>query len=103
MSRPTRGSRKFDLIRCGDHQMAPWHMVCIHINRGLVSADQWVLIPLSPDDTREVEGDYLCRDCARTMQNAKPDLELLNAVCMHCMNDIKRTHGYTPADETDQS
>lgn len=91
------GKQAPNVIRCGDHQLAPYHIVCVHVVDGPAAAEDWVAVTLAEDDLREVEADYLCRACNQAMAGGtKPNLDLLRLVCMHCMNGRKKEVGYVP-------
>jgi hypothetical protein len=81
-----------NLIQCGDHAWAPWHIVCVHLIRN--PKQDWNLIELSDDDGREVEGDYLCDKCCdyvrKKGQKAFEKLQdQMRPVCMHCCRNLK--------------
>lgn len=77
---------KEDLIRCGGHGFAPWHIVCVHLVEG--TSKDWVAIPLRPDDGREVDSDWLCPDCADEY-DAGINIDKLKPVCMHCVRKLR--------------
>lgn len=92
-----------NLIQCADHQFAPWHIMCKHLFLPL-PADQWVKIELRDDDGREVDGDWICKDCDARLQTPQDfeklmQADLLAAVCMHCCNDLKRQAGFPSEEE----
>lgn len=78
---------KQDLIKCGNHSYAPWHIVCIHLIEG--TSDEWTLIPLAEDDPREVEGDWLCAECAEEHDAGIRSIDKIKAVCMHCVRKLR--------------
>ena len=74
-----------NLIRCADHQLAPWAIVCIHVMDG--KSDSAVAIP--KEDGSEVMFDWVCPDCESIMEetNESGDIDHLAAVCIHCLRD----------------
>lgn len=97
-----------ELIRCGDHKLAPWHMTCRHLRDQRIPARLWVRVDLRPADTREVDADWVCQECDAEIREggepamsrlvkemSRPDKErTLVAVCMHCLNNLKRQAGF---------
>lgn len=74
-----------ELIRCGDHSLAPWCVVCRHLLDG--SADRWCAVP-SAEPSSEVLYDWLCDECFRTGADVVP-VEDLRCVCIHCVRAMQ--------------
>jgi hypothetical protein len=72
------------LIQCGDHQLAPWSIVCIHLSSG--ESREW--IPLK-SSSPEVDYDWVCPDCVPNSEIEKPDITKLQAVCIHCVRELR--------------
>ena len=77
------------LIQCGDHQLAPWAVTCIHVCDGTASD----VLPIPQDVGSETENDWLCTDCfekfAITQQGT---IENLRVVCIHCLRKLLRPY-----------
>lgn len=72
------------LIKCGDHQFAPWVIVCNHVMNG--TADE--AIPLLRSDNSDQMFDWVCSDCADMIEDGNKEyLERLSCVCIHCLRD----------------
>ena len=82
-----------NLIMCGDHKMAPWSIVCVHLVDG--SSREWMPI----DSTfPEVDFDWVCPDCYSTI--TEPDISRLKAICIHCVRYLRQK--YDPNFEDDE-
>lgn len=79
-------SQNTDLIQCGDHQWAPWSIVCKHLADG--ECQEWV--PLESSNP-EVDFDWTCPDCIPSDENP-PDLDDLRAVCIHCVRKLRKAY-----------
>lgn len=74
-----------DLIECGDHQFAPWSIVCKHLADG--ECPDWLAI----DSTNpEVDYDWVCPTCIETFPD--PKVEDLRAVCIHCVRKLRKAY-----------
>jgi uncharacterized protein YrzB (UPF0473 family) len=87
------------LIRCGDHSLAPWSIVCKHV----VSGEAQEAIPLPKDDGEEVMFDWVCAECSALIneQGSEAYLDRLTCVCIHCVRDHILPL-YKAEDETDE-
>jgi hypothetical protein len=70
------------LIQCGDHKLAPWSVVCIHLLNG--SSEDWQRLP-GEDGNQD---DWLCPVCAAKGAEHVP-VEELKAVCIHCVREMQ--------------
>jgi hypothetical protein len=70
------------LIQCGDHKMAPWSVVCIHLLDGI--SEEWLRQPGEDGD----QDDWLCPSCAAKGAEQVP-VEELKAVCIHCVRELQ--------------
>lgn len=78
------------LIQCGDHQWAPWCVVCVHLATG--ASHQWERIA-GEDGNQD---DWVCPACLAKM----PDdiiVENLKAICIHCVRVLQARDGFDPA------
>lgn len=71
------------LIQCGDHQWAPWSIVCKH----LVSGESADWCPVAAEEDGEVEHDWLCPSCLANHPNH--DVDDLKAICIHCVRILR--------------
>lgn len=77
-------STRYQLVECGDHKLAPWCVICVHLMTG--SSQEWVPVPIE-DEASEVEFDWLCPQC-----NAKGDdldVDDLKCICIHCVRELR--------------
>ena len=72
------------LISCGDHKLAPWSIVCVHLMNQM--SKDWVPIK---SNHPEVDFDWVCTECAKTISN--PDIENLRCVCIHCTQQLRKS------------
>jgi hypothetical protein len=72
-----------NLIRCGDHMLAPGVVVCIHLIEH--TAADWLPVARRPGG--EGESDWLCPDCLGKFPDV-PD-EDLRAICIHCVRVLQ--------------
>lgn len=77
------GAEEKRLIRCGDHSLAPWAIVCVHILDG--TADD--VVPIPQADGSEVEFDWLCPQCYADLA-AENGVDDLRYVCIHCLRGL---------------
>jgi len=87
-----------DLIKCSDHRLAPWSIVCTHLMTG--QSKEWKPIH---SNNPEVDNDWLCPECHQTHMHAldhnlEEDLTHLRAVCIHCVHKLRTMHdqNYNP-------
>lgn len=74
-----------DLIRCGDHKLAPWSIVCIHLING--TSQEWTPVQ-QPNDSGEF--DWVCPDCDAKMDEGIVSMvPLLRPVCIHCVRKLR--------------
>jgi hypothetical protein len=73
------------LIRCGDHKLAPWSIVCVHLLDG--SSMDWNAVP--QEEEAEMD-DYFCNAC---MEGDDIPLEEMRAICIHCVRNIQKQGG----------
>ena len=79
----------FKLIRCGDHQLAPSALTCVHICKGTATA----VVPIPQEDGSEIENDWLCPDCyEKFVVNDNGGLDDLQVVCIHCLREILKPY-----------
>lgn len=81
-----------NLIECGNHQFAPWHIICRHLMSG--QSREWLTLP---SNNPELDYDYLCPECMIEHEQGSHDISNLAAVCMHCVKDL-RTQFNIPED-----
>lgn len=72
-----------NLIQCGDHQLAPWSIVCEHLMNG--ASREWMSMP---SNNPEVDYDWVCPDCIPTEENP-PNIDNLRAICIHCVRHLR--------------
>jgi len=70
------------LILCGDHQYAPWSVVCIHLATG--ACHDWQRFPGEEGN----QDDWLCPACAAKGFDKLP-LANLKAICVHCVRELQ--------------
>jgi hypothetical protein len=71
------------LIRCGDHKLAPWCIVCVHLESG--ASNEWRPIPQGPES--DTENDWLCPECLALFPNI-PE-QNMRALCIHCVRKLR--------------
>lgn len=94
-----------NLIQCGDHLWAPYAIVCVHLLTG--ESREWELIPLGDEDTREIDGDFLCPSCADIHQEineagrdyTEDEIDKLRPVCIHCCRRLRKRYDLNYKDE----
>lgn len=75
------------LIRCGDHQWAPWCVVCVHLATG--TSHQWQRV----EGTDNNQDDWVCREClAKGLDTLTADD--LKAICIHCVREMQARDGF---------
>lgn len=84
-------SRTPSLIECGNHEFAPWSILCVHLSQN--GSSQWNSIPIG-DSSLEVENDWLCDGCMELYNSLTPETEgelisVLRPVCMHCVHRLQ--------------
>ena len=79
------------VIKCGDHQFAPYSFLCRHLVDGQRS--DWNKVELGPDDKREVEGDWLCGDCYEDHLVNVDDPNNIVPICLHCVRELQARDG----------
>jgi hypothetical protein len=72
------------LIQCRDHRWAPWCVVCVHLCEG--TATEWIAVPIE-DEICEVQNEWPCPGCHAQMPYL--DDKLLEAICIHCVAELK--------------
>jgi len=81
------------LIKCGNHQMAPWCICCSH----LISGESKIACAVPNPHIKEVDYDWLCPSCLDIMEESDDGGEnlskqnLIHCVCIHCMNHLLKT------------
>jgi hypothetical protein len=87
-----------NLILCGDHKLAPWSVVCVHLVEG--TSKDWVPVHIEPQDRShpDVENDWLCRECACL---GEPPVQNLKAICIHCVRELQARAGYQTEGDTE--
>jgi hypothetical protein len=80
------------LIECGNHQWAPWSVVCTHLLTG--TSKNWVSIE---SEHPEVDFDWLCPDCFKEFNREYDEqidhkITYLRPVCIHCVKKLRRIH-----------
>lgn len=80
------------MVKCGNHQMAPCGMVCVHLVNG--TSGEWrSVIPLfnPAEDLTQFENDWLCSECFDrcVATRSLPDIDDIQTVCIHCIQDLK--------------
>jgi hypothetical protein len=79
------------LIRCGDHNLAPWAITCVHICDGTATD----AVPIPQPEGSEVEADWLCPECFARHFGDGPktgDITELRAVCIHCLREALKPY-----------
>lgn len=84
-----------DLIKCSDHKLAPWSIVCTHLING--QSREWKHLD---SNNPEVDHDWLCPDCMtqyinENRQNLKTDITHLRPVCIHCVRKLRTMYDNT--------
>lgn len=74
-------------IRCGNHEEAPWSIVCIHLVLG--QNKEWMPVE---SDHPEVEFDWFCPSCKDDFKKGDPDLNLLRPICIHCVRHLRERY-----------
>jgi len=72
------------LVRCGDHNYAPWCCICVHLLDG--SSREWRPVPTG-DDASEVENDWVCPECLNRFKDLNAND--LRCVCIHCARQLR--------------
>ncbi len=76
------------LISCPKHgDKVPWAVICYHLLKGR-PADQWR--PLTVEDYREVESDWVCENCYNKYCGTERQTDLLVVICMFCLRELQR-------------
>lgn len=91
-------NENIDLIQCGDHSYAPWHVICVHLMEG--QSREWLTLN---SNNPELDYDYLCPDCMELHEQGKDDLDKLRCACMHCVRDIRKQMGIPDDPPRDRS
>lgn len=73
-----------NLIQCGDHKMAPWSVVCIHLIQS--ESNEWIPIEST---SPEVDYDWTCPECVPE-PNKEINIENLRPVCIHCVRKLRK-------------
>ena len=78
----------YHLIRCGDHNYAPWSIVCCHLIDN--TSDKWM--PIN-SDAPEVDYDWVCPDCVQHMETSGDwPTHNLKCVCIHCVRYLRQKY-----------
>jgi hypothetical protein len=77
------------LVECGDHMLAPWCIVCVHIING--AATECVRLPMGPGE----QDDWLCPTCLQKGPDAV-QLDEVRCVCIHCARDLVKCLKQSP-------
>lgn len=76
------------IIDCKHHGLIPWHVICIH----LIKNDDAKWYSLVVEDNREVELDYLCKNCLELSRAGDKSLDdFLTIMCIECIKTLKKS------------
>lgn len=75
------------LIKCKNHKLAPWGIVCRHLATG--QSREWMAIK-SPHP--EVDSDFLCEECLVKQAEGDENIDDLMVACIHCMRDMRKKY-----------
>jgi hypothetical protein len=73
------------LVRCGDHEFAPWRTVCRH----LLDDPKLPVVRIVHGHGRQ--DDFLCSGCAEKAKKGDDSaafLDDLKCLCIHCVRDV---------------
>ena len=84
--------KNINLIQCGDHNWAPWSIVCIH----LVNKESTEWIPIESNNP-EVDYDWICPACDEFQQQYITEetstdevIKDLRPACIHCVRQLRK-------------
>ncbi len=73
------------VIKCSNHQYAPYSFLCCHLLDNPTM--EWV--PMEVDDGREVENDWLCKDCYDLFQTGDDLADQIVPICINCVRHLR--------------
>lgn len=74
-------------IKCGDHEMRRWAIVCIHLCEG--TSREWISLHNSSEEDAPL--DWLCPKCFAQRERIEEEVDITNLrpVCVMCVQRIR--------------